>query len=72
MAQYLETITIPQIDTSDPAKAIASLRRYMKSLHKLPDPESGVAERDITLQEMATSCALMSTSQQKDPGHCRR
>ncbi|KAF5249377.1 hypothetical protein FANTH_5258 [Fusarium anthophilum] len=44
---YLKTITIPQLDTSDSAKAIASLRWYMKSLHKLPDPESGVVERDI-------------------------
>ncbi|KAF4496230.1 AB hydrolase superfamily [Fusarium agapanthi] len=44
---YLKSITIPQIDTSDPAKAIASLRWYMKSLHKLPDPESDIVERDI-------------------------
>ncbi|KAF4338009.1 sterigmatocystin biosynthesis lipase esterase STCI [Fusarium beomiforme] len=45
--EYLKTITIPQIDTSDPAKAIAGLRWYMKSLHKPPNPDSGVIERDV-------------------------
>ncbi|KAJ4264437.1 hypothetical protein NW762_005637 [Fusarium torreyae] len=47
LAKYLETVKIPQIDTSDPAKAIAGLRWYMKSLHQPPNPVSGIVEHDI-------------------------
>ncbi|KAM0324745.1 hypothetical protein ACHAPQ_008212, partial [Fusarium lateritium] len=47
LAEYLKTTNFPQLDASDPAKLIAGLRWYMKSLHKPPNPDSGVVERDI-------------------------
>ena len=40
-------MTPPNIDTSDPSKAIASLRYYMKSRYTPPTPEDKVIERDI-------------------------
>ncbi|KAJ3546863.1 hypothetical protein NM208_g1793 [Fusarium decemcellulare] len=47
LAEFLKTTNFPQMDTSDPAKVIASLRWYMKSLHQSPKPDSGVVERNI-------------------------
>ncbi|KAF9774470.1 hypothetical protein IL306_007548 [Fusarium sp. DS 682] len=47
LAEYLKTIDIPRLDTSDPVKAVASLRWYMKSLHTQPNPDNGVVERDV-------------------------
>ncbi|KAF4454434.1 hypothetical protein F53441_3061 [Fusarium austroafricanum] len=47
LAEYLKTTNFPQLDTSDPAKAIANLRWYMKSLHKPASSDSGIVERDV-------------------------
>lgn len=45
--QFLRTNKLPQIDTANPAKAIAGLRMYMKSQYKPPILEGPVVERDV-------------------------
>lgn len=47
LSEILRHANIPDIDTSDPAKAIANLRWYMKSRYAPPKPEDKVIERDV-------------------------